>query len=215
MPSTSIPSVTWTPIAGWTCAGLDSAAFAALPVWTRACLAASDLFGWHYPGADGNHFPAQRGSLPSQLVKPGVAQQGIDCSSQSSYLAQTMNPYAAWTEQDYADMQIFDANRPWSPMDVPPRLGIGVALAKAEDAVEGDVVLSQAWVDASTTDGDSLSGGHARVCRVGVNGALEVLESTNRTGPYNPLGFGPTRTYTTLAALQAKYTAGVRFCRLF
>jgi len=221
MPKTSVPSSDQVIvlISGWSCGGLDSAAFMKLPVWTRLCLAASDLLGWHYAHpngqyADSNHFPAARGAIPAQLVKSGVARLAIDCSSQTSYLTMTVYPYANWTFSDYADLQIQDGNRPWSPMDVLPRHGVGTVLAQPEDAQPGDVVLSQAWVDASLADGTPLSGGHARYVRILPDGSLEVLESTNRSDAHYPAGYGPTRTYTTLVALKVKYTDGVRFCRL-
>jgi len=186
-------------------AGLSVDDFVKLPVWTRICLAASDLLGWHYRDENGNRFPLPAPSLPPQLVKTGLPEQGIDCSSFTAYCLTSGFPRAAWTPATYADLQIFDAARPWSPIEAVVAARVGSAVVELASAPEGSVLLTQAWSSLSP-----LSGGHARLCRKHASGVLEVLEASSRTEKGGTLGIGPTRTWTTVIDLQRKYKAGVR-----
>ena len=63
-----------------------------------------------------------------------------------------------WDDQFYADAQIKDASRLWSPVDAWARHGVGEVVDGSADGWG----LYQAWVDdkPAAVDGDGISGGH-------------------------------------------------------
>lgn len=187
------------------CAGLDKKAFRDLPLEVRIRLASNDCLGWRYGSGTKTRFPASRPMLPQRLVDPNGGY--IDCSSFTSYVMATVFPDGHWTRARYAELQIFDAERPWSPLSAVEYAGVG---SRIPGPVKGAWALCQAWVDASTRDGDSVSGGHARIvyCDPEDEDQILVLESTSRSS------IGPRWTRTRFSALRSRYPGGVRLAAL-
>ncbi len=190
------------------CAGMTVGEFWKLPLRARLQLAASDVLGWSYGTGSATRLPARRKGLPSRLVvSEGAAapSKRIDCSTLTSYLLATAFPHGAWTPEVYADLQIFDGERPWSPIEAVEKAGVGSRVLRLR---EGMICLSQAWVDASTRDGDSVSGGHARIVEVLPRDEFRVWESTSRGG------VGPRVAIVSRATLEDRFLAGVRYAAL-
>lgn len=193
------------------CGGLELAAFRLLPLGVRIRLAACDLLGWRYSRT--NAFPAARPGMPASLARPGAPNLGIDCSSQSSYLVITATPDGRWDAARYADLQIQDASRPWSPLDAVETAKVGAKVARP---VPGRWHVSQTWVDGDGNDGTPLRGGHARVayCEPSDPDLLFVFESSTRTHPLDGAALGPTWSTPRVSSLVAKYPGGVRWAVL-
>lgn len=188
------------------CGGYDAAEFFRLPLDTRIRLAAFDMLGWRYGTGRKTRFPYARPMIPSQLVQKGTATALIDCSSFTAYILATVYPERHWSSARYAELQIFDAEEPWSPILAIERAGVG---SRIPGPVPGVWALSQAWVDASTRDGDSVSGGHARIVLCRDTDRLLVLESSSRQN-----GVGPRWSEASYAELAKRYPAGVRLAAL-
>ena len=186
------------------CAGYTAEEFWALSLEARLRLAASDCLGWRYGTGSKVRFPYARPMLPASRVdRNGGA---IDCSSFTAYCLATAYPFARWTQQRYAELQIMEAENPWSPISAVERAGVG---GRISQPVKGVIALSQAWVDASTKDGDSVSGGHARIVWCLDDDTLLVLESSSRGG------IGPRWTFgVTFSELERRYPDGVRLAAL-
>lgn len=184
------------------CGGLPLSAFRRLPLGVRIRLAVCDLLGWRYSRT--NAFPARRPGMPASLARPGLPNLGIDCSSQSSYVVITATPDGAWTPDRYAELQIQDAARPWSPLDAVETAKVGFKVAKP---IPGRWHLSQTWVDANGADGTPLQGGHARIthCDPADPDLLFVFESSTRTHPIDGGALGPTWSVTRVSELLKKY----------
>lgn len=187
------------------CAGLPQDEFRALPLEVRLRLAANDCLGWRYGTGNKVRFPAARPMLPERLVDPDGG--CIDCSSFTAYVLATAYPGGHWSRARYAELQIFDAQRPWSPISAVEYAGVG---SRIDGPAKGVWALCQSWVDASTRDGDSLSGGHARIvfCSNRDPDHLAVLESTSRSST------GPRWSKVRFSELQIRYPGGVRLAAL-
>lgn len=183
--------------------GMPLRVFAALALEVRIRLAASDYLGWSYGSP--NRFPAARPGLPSQLVAPDAVTGVIDCSSFGAYVVITATPAGRWDAARYAELQIFDAKQPWSPIDAIERAGVGT---RVDDLPLDEWGISQGWVDARLDDGDGVEGGHFRVVKRLSPTTLRVLESTSRDG------IGPRWSNTTIDDLRKKYPAGVKFAQI-
>jgi hypothetical protein len=123
-------------------------------------IAGRAFLGWRYATKSGdNRFPTIKGCLPAGLLhKPGDPRL-IDCSTFITALACYAFPDTDWDAQAYADMQIMDATRLWSPVDAWARHGLGT---RVEDSPADGWGFYQSWVDdkAAEFDGDPISGGH-------------------------------------------------------
>ena len=175
-------------------------AFRALPLTTRFYLVASELLGWRYVTGAGVRFPSEAKSIPTSLVDPDG--RGIDCSSLTAWALAKAIPHANWTfgkNSTYSALQIMGADL-WSPLQAPGMAGCGYALEPGTAPIDGCWHLIQAWKDDSTTDGDGISGGHARLAKSLGDGNLIVLEATSRDNKR-----GPTWTFITWDELLEKY----------
>lgn len=162
------------------CSYLDIEQFTQLAVTERMLLAFAECSSWLYASTDGAvRFPRYRDHLPSSrcLTDNPTACQSThktNCSSLTSYLLFTVYPND-WTAQDYKDLQIMDAARPWSPIDCVAAKPFGEQVSKP---VPGHWHLCQKWKSLSP-----LSGGHARLVRCLDDGdTLLAIEATNRGG---------------------------------
>lgn len=135
---------------------------------SRIRAAAHDLMGLRYGRSA--RFPRGAPGIPSSLVGNATA---IDCSSLTAYCV--LHAYAGRLADPgrlYRDLQVFDAARPWSPVEGVKREGIGV---EPPLYALGAWYLVQRWRLTSP-----LRGGHALlVCDHGIGG-IEVLESVSR-----------------------------------
>jgi len=186
------------------CAGLPEDEFRKLPLDVRLHCAMSDLVGWRYGTGAEVRFPKFRPMLPSHLVDFG--EKRIDCSSATAYLLATAFPQGRWSRDRYRELQIMDASDPWSPVKAVEAAGVG---SRIDKPIPGVWALSQAWVDDTTSDGDGLSGGHARIVKFITVDQMLVFESTTRDGR-----IGPRITTSSHADLLRRYTAGVRYAAL-
>lgn len=144
----------------------------------RLLTAFSEMAAWGYAYSDADvRFPAYRPCLPSSKCLSDnptscVSSHKTNCSSMTSYLLFTVYP-DQWTSQDYKDLQIMDAARPWSPIECVASKSFGEEVVQP---VPLEWHLSQKWKSL-----DPLSGGHARLVRCLDDGnTLFVLEATNR-----------------------------------
>ena len=193
--------------------GLSDEAFRALPVQTRFLLAASDCAGYRHPWvkkpAEKVRFPRQVGSIPSFLIDP--SHHWIDCSSLNTYCTMASYPWVPWTEEDYADFQVFSdrvdgkagAPRPFCPIEAIERVGIGtrldgdpVSLLDVGPLQSAPVVIMQGWRK-------RFSSGHAQAGIVTPQG-IRIIESTN-------IGHDGVQTYAlkTWEAIVAYFKEGV------
>jgi hypothetical protein len=180
-----------------------------LPLETRIRIAASYTLGFRYGTGASVRFPSP---YPGVTVKISPHSSQIDCSSFTAWILSVVYPDAPWDKTTYGDMQIFDAARPWSPIEAVERAGVG---SRTASRVPGAWALCQAWKDARTDDGDSLGGGHARIIRFDEEGdGVLVLDSSTRSSR------GPGWSRITWDKLQALYREdgdeqdGVRFAVL-
>lgn len=137
---------------------------------------ASDLLGMRYGGDVG--FPRAAPGLPSRFVNPRAAR--INCSSLTAYILAHLYAHESINAgRLYADLQIFDDRRPWSPIE-------GIVRQRLGDEVPAPVIgcwhLVQLWRSAIP---GQLAGGHACLAYLRPDGVLVVLESVVRdaTGP--------------------------------
>lgn len=176
--------------------------------------AAAHFLGWRYANTregEKNRLPVVRDCLPSSLLlKPGQDRL-VDCSTFWTAVMVYRHAWVDWDAEAYPDMQIFDAARPWSPVDAWVRHGLGNDLNLGENAHGRRAVLEpaqgwgayQGWVDPDLpeVDGDGVSGGH----QWGYHGGMGVrLHSTSRGSR------GPTREHADWGDLLAYYKGGIR-----
>jgi len=180
------------------------------PLETRIRIAASYTLGFRYGTGASVRFPSP---IPGVDVTLSPYSSQIDCSSFTAWILSVVYPDAAWDKKTYQDMQIFDAARPWSPLEAAQRAGVATEIS--QEPVPGRWALCQAWKDARTDDGDSLGGGHARLIRFDDEGdGVLVLDSSTRSSR------GPGWSRITWDKLKALYREdsdeedGVRFALL-
>ena len=164
--------------------------------------AAAHFLGYRYAVASqDNRYPVARGCLPSGLVLQPGDQRRVDCSTFITAVVCYMDAERAWDQSAYADMQIMDAARLWSPLDAWERHGVGRAMAVGEMAPRWGIY--QSWVDdqAAAIDGDPISGGH----QWAYHGGLGVRIHSSSRG-----ATGPTREHVAFGDLLKYYKAGVR-----
>jgi len=121
--------------------------------------AAAHFLGYRYAFATKGHrsrVPVIRDPLPSSLLwEPGMERR-IDCSGFiTAALAFAYADLVEWDAQAYGEMQVFDAGRPWSPVECWTRHNLGAPLPNNEHAQGWGVY--QGWVSAEP---GSISGGH-------------------------------------------------------
>lgn len=187
--------MTTTPPTAHGLAGYDLGSWLGLPLGTRIRLAASAYLGWPY----------RSGSVPAvAFSSPGVADKlvgqpatGVDCSTMTTSILTAVYPRAGWTQQDYADLQIFDAARRDSPMGAVVRRGVGL---RVDDFAAGDWYLVQGW--------RKSGGGHAFLVFAGTDSILK-LESTSRKYTQTGTPIGPRWLPTTADALRKDYDAAL------
>ncbi len=163
---------------------------------SRIRIVASELLGWRY-GSPG--YPRRLASI-TQTDSLVDSRRRIDCSSLTAFVLTNAFPFAGWVFDDYRDLQIYDASRPFSPIDAVTRRGIGQA---AEAPIAGRWHLCQTWIKL-----DPLGGGHARLFRAIDSDRMEILESTNLEN-----GIGPRWALSTWAEFAPRY-AGIRIAAL-
>lgn len=162
------------------CAGLTRAAFHWDLTFEEQLLAAfSEVAHWGYAWTDTMvRFPRMRAGLPaSRVVEDPRRYHHINCSSLTAYLLFTV--YPSWDSTAYGDLQIFDMDRPWSPIDAVARCDAG----EVEDSFDvGQWYLLQTW----TRLGTDRPRGHARIVKcLSSRGELWALEA-NRGGDALP-----------------------------
>ena len=160
---------------------------------TRIRLAASSLLGWGY--GQPPRVPVRPSWWPaSTKVATTERDELIDCSTTTAWVLAEVYPDGKWvldpraaffylpngqrsgsvhrTEADYAALQIFAGQSPWSPIAAVERVGVGIQVTTPS---AGRWHLVQSWRDPK-----ALQGGHSRLIYVREDGSLLVLESTTR-----------------------------------
>jgi hypothetical protein len=114
---------------------------------------------WVYGPDKDVRFPRPGLSLPrSRIWKPGEP-KSTNCSSFGAAVLVGTWPNGKWTEQTYADLQIFNpAERPWSPADAVAAAGVGRVLPMGEEPMPGRWHYCQGW---KTLSGTITVGEHA------------------------------------------------------
>lgn len=182
--------------------GITPAEYRDLPIGVRVLLAIQALVGWRYGRSVS--FPALRPGLPATLVERNAVNARIDCSSAVGYVVITATPKGRWNRARYDDLQIMDADRPFSPIEACEAAGVG---SRVDAPVAGLWHGLQTWRDSSTDDGDGLEGGHLVLAYATPDDPdlLRVFESTTR-GPGD--GWGPTWSWRRWSDLVARYPDG-------
>ena len=128
---------------------------------------ASEWLGYGYPSAgEQQEAPRPVAGWPSSMV--GNGSHRIDCSSFAAWMIFALYP-GEYTRDDYADMQIYDAARPYSNVEWLISQGLGVE--RTPRPMEWS--YCQTW---QGTPGQSR--GHARLVMTQYEGAVLCLEST-------------------------------------
>ncbi len=161
----------------------------------RLIRASAQFLGWSYAKSTGdNRFPVIHGPLPSGLLlKPGDDPR-IDCSTFMTALVVYANSDVDFDAEFYADSQIFDAARPWSPVQAWERHGIGT---RVDGPVDGWAIY-QSWKSL-----DPLRSGHQWAYHGGHQLRLHSSSSRGGIGPTMDRG-------VTWESLAAYYPAGIR-----
>lgn len=141
--------------------------------------------GWRY-STGAPEVPELLPGMPRRLrVRgPGQGPGATNCSTWTSYAILKAYPEAITLHPDlYADLQVQDRERPWSPIAAVIAAGIGERVA-----LDGVPVtrwaLAQSWSRLSP-EGHVVAGrsrGHARIVRREAGGMLRVLESSASAG---------------------------------
>ena len=165
--------------------GLEKHEWEQLSLQERMLLTFAEISSWKYAYSDYEvMFPYYRDWLPgSRILDRDPTKYSSDhrtnCSSMTAYVLFTVYPNkegfggSRWTAQDYKDLQIMDAKRPWSPIECVGSKPFGKVV---DDPVPLEWHLSQKWKSLSP-----LKSGHARIVRCLDDGdTLLVLEATNR-----------------------------------
>lgn len=147
------------------------------------------LAGWRYGGPE---FPDIAPGMPEVLASRVVSHRGaIDCSSLTAWCILHAYPRAHLAHPGlYADLQVQDHARPWSPIEGLELAGIGSRVIAP--TTPGAWYLLQTW---SRLDGGRIVGaeeaerrgirpstGHARLALGMADGRLQVWESSQSAG---------------------------------
>lgn len=157
---------------------IRSSVFVSLPLDARIRIVAAELVGWRYGTGDDVCIPRQMPGLPMTANLAAKAGRKIDCSSLTSFVLTCVYPRIKWTMEDYADLQIYDKKRPFSPIEVIDRHPIGGRVARP---IKYRWHLMQTWKTLTP-----LKSGHARLVYALDADRLLVLESTNAAGKIGP-----------------------------
>jgi hypothetical protein len=168
--------------------GMRQATYAALPLDARIWMAAGPLLSMRYGK------PTCPYDTPPQSFKRGTE---INCSSMTWAILSTVYPSAGWTSQDYQDIQVWDGERKWSPIESVNSRGVGVQVVSP---LAGRWHLVQGW--------RSSGGGHAFLVYGYDDGRLGVLQSTSRGKA------GPVYTVEANSWIADQYDAGFRLAVL-
>lgn len=149
----------------------------------------SRLEGWRYGGPE---FPDLAPGMPAELASRVVTGRGsIDCSSLTAYCILHAYPRAHLAHPGlYADLQVQDHTRPWSPIEGLERAGIGSRVIAP--TTHGAWYLLQTWSrldngrivgrEEAERRGIKPSTGHARLALGLPDGRLQVWESSQTAG---------------------------------
>ena len=161
--------------------------------------AAAHFLGYRYASRSAdNRAPVVRGCLPVALAwRPGDDRR-VDCSTFISALAVYMAADLEWDAAAYADMQIMDAARLWSPLDAWARHGIGARMEPGE-ACQG-WGLYQGWADTA-----AVRGGH----QWAYHGGMGIRVHASSIGDV-----GPIWERVAFSSLAGKYRSGIQGVRL-
>lgn len=155
----------------------------------------AQFLGWSYASTTGdNRFPVIREPLPSGLLLKAGDDPRIDCSTFIAALVVYAFPDVEFDDQYYADAQIFDAARPWSPVEAWARHGIGT---RTDGPVDGWAIY-QSWRSL-----DPLRSGHQWAYHGGLKLRLHSSSSRGGIGPTMDRG-------VTWDSLSEYYRAGIR-----
>lgn len=142
--------------------GLSPAEFARLPLAARIYTAAAPFLGMRYSLSDPS-VPYAAGSIPSALVGRNRL---TNCSTMSTAILMAVYPDREWTQQDYADLQVFAESltahpKGDSPIVAAERHNLGQRVPRFE---EHEWHLVQTW-NRKNPDGTPIarSGGHSRL----------------------------------------------------
>lgn len=178
--------------------GMTDETFRSLPLEARVRLLLSELTGWEHPQVAGGRSRVPRDpTLIGHVIPEGAIDSRafrIDCSTMTAFLVLGAFLDAAWDEDSYGDLVIFNdriPDRPYSPIEAIERAGVGsrvrsvvgvadsMRLAGRESPV---ILLGQFW--------RSKWEGHAMLVAVHSDATLHLVESTTR-GDGGPIIHGP------------------------
>lgn len=98
--------------------------------------------------------------IPAQLVSNDPA-PGTSCSPFAGAVVIDAFPMARWSSQSWADLQIMDAARPWSPIAAVVAAGIGSEVGRP---MSGRWHYCQGWSGLDNGRIVATSGGHSWLC---------------------------------------------------
>lgn len=160
------------------------------------------LTGWRYGRTPRVEWPWPRGVKGPALAGAPIDRE-IDCSTLTASLLMAAYPEARWTAQQYADLQVFDARRPASPMDAVVAVGVGEQVA---DFAAERWHLVQGW--RRLPGHPKGASGHAIIVYDRGTGVLDVLESSSLEM------IGPRWRTTTAEKLREEFPAALYLARL-
>lgn len=142
----------------------------ALPLAVRLYQCAALYVGWGYARTH-PRTPFGAPGIPSSLVTD--AKSITNCSTLTASIVMAMRPDRPWSQDEWADLQVWDASRLASPIEAVERMDVGDVVRYPSRA--GGVYLMQGWRNGRS--------GHAFLGHAADDGRVAVLDSGLDVGP--------------------------------